>query len=302
MVWNDRKPWNRKNRPWYRRSRKAGTIPASRIPRSIARVRSEWVTMYNAPGGCTSVYAPWTGADPCNPLRMAFTVIDPDQLTFDYGDDVKVAAMVGSFAFRPIYERPSKCSQAQLDVWRTGVRDSVVYMRGGLYKQATTEDSPTGLNPKLDEDTDWSDVRLIKRYVKKWFPAPYRVGMVKYPENSFLGVQSGTNRAQYTVPATSSGSQPLYNVPAITSSCSECFASSEDCYDGFIQEFSQDHPWKVQSVNMRKIVRLRENDMLQCIFSFMHVKMPDPGCSITPGFQPCGVIVIPEVKVKIQYG
>lgn len=300
MAWS-KKPWNGWNKWGRRRSTKAGIIPASRIPRSIARTRSEWVTIYNPMGECTTVHAPWPTGETCNILRMEFSAITADQLTFDYGDDVKVVAAVGSFAMRPVYARPDRCNLDQLVSWRTGVLDSVIYLRGGLYKQPTTQDDPAGLFPNLAEDDDWSDTRLQKRFAKKWFPRPTSLINTNWPSNSFQGVHSGTARAAYNVPATSSGSQPLYNVPAITSTCAECFTGSEDCYQGFVQEYCEDKPWKSVVVNMRKTIRLRENDKLSYVFAVSTLRNQGQ-CGLTTPYDPCGMQVIPELKLRIQYG
>lgn len=303
MAWNrgrNRKPWNTK---WgmFARSRR-GKIPTRKIPSSIARVRRQWVTIYNPMELCGTLFAPWTGQDPnaCNPLRMTFNVIGMDQLEQDYGDNIKVVSQVGSFAFRPLYARPDRCSTAQLAAWRAGIRDTVIYGRWGLNKTRGT-DASLGPNPHLDDSEDWSDTKLVRRGSVKWFPRPFELSNVTHPQQSFIGVYGDTQRSQYNTPATSSGSQPLFSVPAITTDCEPCFAGSEECLIGANTETLRDFPWRTLKMNSSKVIHLSEHDYLEYIFAFTNL-IGTGDCGYTPGFTPCGMQVIPELKILIQYG
>lgn len=307
MAWNrPRKPWNTK---WgmFSRRRTTRKIPMAAIPKGIARTRSEWLTVYNPMSNCVAVSAPWDGAEPCQPLHFSFGIIDPSRLSDDaFNDDIKIVGMKGFFAFRPLFQRPEKCSEVQLRVWRASVRDTNVFGRFGLYKQATTEDTPFGITPHLDESDDWSDTRLIREWHREWMAQPYQLHAAAHPRGSFLGICSEVTRASYITPATATGDQPAFQVPEIETDCEAQYVDTEieECPDGPVYEVNRELGWKRISLDSRKTIRLRESDRLdlECAFTKVGMDSESTRCGYSPAVQPCGVQIIPVLKLRMQWG
>lgn len=306
MVWNSRKPWNGWNK-WKRRPalKKAATIPASRIPRSIARVRSEWVTLFNPPGSpdCPWVSAPYAPQSESCRSSFAFTIVDPTTLTDVYQDDVKVSHISGFIYMKPVFQRPNTCDMTEVLAWQNRVQDYFIMMRGGLYKQYTTEAAPDGLFPHPFTDEDYSDTRYLQRYSREWVSKPYESTMAHYGSGSFYGLCANTTRNSYLTPATSTGSQPAFSVPEIETACAPAFAGSEDCWKGPPEIHFREPAWKKIRVSHRKDIRLRENDRLDMFFDWGPMSLQPMGdCGVPEQYSPCAMHILPVIKLRIQYG
>lgn len=114
--------WTRK---WPRR--RTSKIPATRIPKSIARVRTDWVGVYNvtSTGGdgtaCKYLVAPFLpvtlAGEPGNPQcfsTFGLDVMTSQRLSDLYQDDCKIVKMVGDIWMRPVYQTADACNPQAL--------------------------------------------------------------------------------------------------------------------------------------------------------------------------------------------
>lgn len=305
MVWNPNKPWNGRNKWRFRRT--ARKLPARAIPKSIARVRKEWVTIYNPmeQAGCRPLIAPWSPVGDSCWSRLAIHVLDPVTLSETYQDNVKISAMKGSIFMRPLFQRPSVCDANEWTQWINAVRDSFIRCRVGLYKQETIAANPVGQTPDLGGDVDYSDTPLLKEWVRNWPSVPYKLQVPWYGENTFMGVCNDTTRDSYITPATSTGSQPAFQVPEIETICREFTGTNETCLAGPVNVFAQEHGWKSISLNRRRDIVMKEEMDLSYVFAWANIVRDaemQPSCGTSTWAAPCALQIIPDLKVQICYG
>jgi len=317
MAWNRNKPSNRKTWPWSRNrpwSRKK--ISVKQLPRSVARKRTDWVYLYNDTGeigptpgpneGCQIRCIEFGGSN-CDEASVRFPIMPEGAVAALYDDDVTIAEMRGFINMKPRWFVYNGCETANW-LQRMSGEQWPIYMRAGLYKQELTTGQggiPPFVNPNIGDD--WTDISVLKRWQHIWQPRG-RHGSVWQQSTKIVGVCSDTERAQYTVPATSSGSQPLYNVPAISTECSLMTVGSGEgaCNVADLYFERESHAWYRMSLNRRRPIRLHENDSLDV---FMNWSIPRPGddcgalCGATAdGFNPCAMEFSMSLAVRLQFG
>lgn len=314
-------------RRWSPRTRRltsrTGKIPARKIPKSIARVRSEWVTVYNAtssdqePGGTgcriiPGIWAPVTiaGVEQCF-STFSFSVLTAQQLSDIYQDDVKIVQMVGDFWLKPVFNTINACDPDQVQDLTSKISNHYIRARGGLFKQrvVSTDLNVEGVVPHPLNGRDWSDAGFLKMWERNWVARPQELQQQVWPYNALYGVCPDVNRAQYAVPPAVTGTQPTYQVPAIQTTCNPATIGGEDCYTGSVTLNYHPPGWKKVSISSRKTIHMREDDNLTWFVDWASLVMsclpeqPNSICGmVCDPNPPCGICIIPSLKMKVQYG
>jgi len=237
----------------------------------------------------------------------ALDVMSAADLSAKYGDDCKIVAMQGQLWMRPTWQLPDLCDNASLTAWREAVGDHFVVARGGLFRQTAVSFSTTPVgstvSPHPGMNRDWSDAGFLKTFQRVWTPPPLKLTFTTYNDAEIVGVCSEVIRDAYTVPAASSGDQPLYNVPAIHTNCGN-FAGpgGEQCLEGgTLSEYVQPG-WKRVSLNSRRTIHMHEDQTLSWFVDWANLSAPD-GCGyLGAAAAPCGMHIAAFMKMKVQYG
>jgi len=306
---------------WGSRFRaRSGTrkLPARVIPKSIARVRTDWVTVFNvtdqAPTGtgCKYLLAPWVPVnidgfgEQCF-SSFSFPVISADNLSDLYGDDVKIVKMVGDFWLRPVFTPADACFPDDLALLQAQWDNYFVRARGGLFKQrvVSSDLNANGVVPHPLFGRDWSDAGFLKLWERNWVAPPAQSVATTYGEGQLINAIGNVTRDQYNTPATSSGDQPLFSVPAIETECMNCVVGSESCYDGPSYTRYMGPGWKRVSISSRRMIHMKEDDALAWWIDWADIgpsgEGPNCGYSVHTS-KPCGMQIIPSLKIKLQYG
>lgn len=266
-----------------------------------------------ADGGldCQYLTAPWLpaavpspdGPDQCY-STFVFGVMTAIDLSVLYGDDVKIVAMQGNFWLKPEFTPADACFPDQLQQLQTEWNNAFIMARGGLYKRRVTAATPFVVGHPMNR-LDWSDAGWIKQFEKAWpAPAPSSTATT-YGEGQFLGLCNYVSRDSYNVPAISSGSAPLYNVPAINTNCSPTVVENEDCYEGPSLTHYRGPGWKKVNISSRRTIHMHEEDQLYWAIDWSTLQ-PQPTEGVCgqqfPRPIPCGMRIIPSLKIKVQYG
>lgn len=276
-----RRNYGRGKRPagWSRRK-----IPFRRLPRNVAKKRRHWVTLYNEPGLCeVDCLGTTEGCVQAYRLELVPNAL----LQTQFGDNVTVKRFVGEAYLLPFYKSPDMCSNDEVGQWFAW-RNAMHNLRAGMIKQRVSIDNyPLGVAYDPMDSFDWSEAPWLREWRHTWLPDAVVIGQTRAPTGTLIGVSSDTTRAQYNTPATSSGSQPLFSVPAIeTESCIPCEALSEECfYLGNYREKKALQYWRMP-LNMRKTITMKESDRLDIFFSVAAPTLTD-NCGDTPGGPPC---------------
>lgn len=311
MAWR-KKFWRRGSRT---RNRK---IPASKIPRSIARVRTDWVTVYNitdqaTSGGtnCSWLVAPWspitltvdgTPEEQCF-SSFSFDVVDASRLTDLYGDDVKVVRQVGGFWLRPVFEAEDACSPDQLAILQAAWQDYFIRARGALWKfrEVSNPGSLAMAHPLFGRD--WSDAGFIRQFERNWHSIAPESISTTYGEGQLINSIGAVTRAQYTTPITTDGNQTSFSVPEIRTDCFNCEVGTESCYDGPSHTRYVGPNWKHVNISSSRTIRLKEDDTLRWVIDWARFAPGQNLCGSGLDRQfPCAMQIIPDLKVKLQYG
>lgn len=236
---------------------------------------------------------------------FSFDIVLPNVLTDVYGDDVKIVAMVGSFWLQPVFETADACFPNDLAALQAKWNNYFILARGGLFKTRVTSSNLDVGGPVAHplNGRDWSDAGWLKQWERAWPALPPQSIATTYGEGQYIGMCADVHRDAYNTPATSSGSQPLFNVPAITTTCLPVTAGNEDCLDGPSYTRYQGPPWKKVSLNTRRTIRLHEDDSLIWYCDWTSVYQSQTLCGgggVAP--EPCAMRIIPSLKFKVQYG
>lgn len=302
MTWNRNKPSNRK---WGFSRRK---IPASRIPRSIARVRKQWVSIFNPLESCTTICSEFLGCGTTTYLHL----LDNDELQSIFGDTCKVAALDARVWFKPVIPYPIDLTVAGANnSLAEFFNDRTIFLRAGLKKFQTSVADPDGITQGMKESFDWAEGQWMRTWRRIWNPS-VNFGIETIPSGATypFNMCSNTERALYIVPPTASGSQPTYNVPAITTTCTQIANTSALAYVQQTTRQIRQPAWKSISLSRTRLIALKENEELTFVFSWGQL---DPDASCYPGEDdpcrfgpypdpPCSMNVIVEARALIQYG
>jgi len=302
--------------PFRRRSgTRFGKIPARRIPKSIARVRTDWVTIYNVTdtfdsAGCQYLVAPWVPANIDGRGVQCFStfvlgVISAQALSDLYGDDVKIVAMRGDFWLKPVWPTADACDAEAMQQWEQNHANYFVRARGGLFKQRVVSSNANVdgavVHPLYGQD--WSDAGLLQTFEKNWPAPPARVYSTTWNDGQTMGVCANVHQAGVTVPPTSDGDQPTYNIPALSTTCGTYGPSEGECFDGPTNVEYVAPGWKRASISRRRDVHLHEDDSIAWFIDWTNLWPSDDACGFAvSGPAPCAMHIIPSLKVKLQYG
>lgn len=310
MAWGRKTSRSSVYRTHWNKRRAQRQIPASKIPKSIARVRTDWVSVYNPtdqgafPGGtgCSFIQAPWApvtvdGVSQCF-SSFGLLVMSADQLTDNYGDDVKIVQMVGDIWMKPFYTPADACFPDDLALLQAQWNSSWIRARGGLFKQrAINNGQLTTPHPLFGRD--WTDAGFLRLWEKNWTPAPGESTATTYGEGQLIGVIGNTHQNGWTM---SDGSA---TVPAVSTDSQIVTAGNEQCYDGPSLTRYREPGWKRQSLASRRTIRLHEDDALTWNIDWTLFGPSAEGnvCNLaaTTSF-PCAMAFLPSLKIKLQYG
>lgn len=306
---------------WSGRSRKLGArkgkIPARVIPKSIARVRTDWVTVFSPTDvspvgtGCTYLTAPW------NPVNIAgfgeqcfssfsFPVMTADNLSDLYGDDCKIVKMVGSFWLRPVWTPQDACFPGNLAELQAAWDNHFIRCRGGLFKDrvVSSDLNANGVLPHPLFGRDWSDAGFLKIFERNWVAAGAESTATTYGEGQLLGAIGAVTRSAYTTPMTSDGNQNSFSVPEIRTDCFQCIVPGESCFDGPSYTRYKAPGWKHVSISSSRTIHMKEDDSLIWAVDWANISPgPGPNCGyVASDLLPCGMHILPTLKMKIQYG
>lgn len=309
----------KKRWPFRRRfARKSSAIiPAKRIPKSIARVRTDWVPVYNvtdqlsspSPGGtsCSFLQAPWApvtvnGDAQCF-SSFGLLIMSADQLSDNYGDDVKIVKMQGDIWMKPYYTPADACFPNDLALLQAQWDSCIIRARGGLFKQRVVSPGPVTPHPLMGRD--WTDARFLRQWEKMWMTPPPQSTATTYGEGQVVGAIGNTHQNSYNVPEEASGDRPPYTVPAVSTDCFFCTAGNEQCFDGPSLTRYVGPGWKRVSLSSSRTIRMHEDDMLTWNIDWAVLGPVAEGnpCNLAPTTSfPCAMAFIPSLKVKLQYG
>lgn len=295
MVWNSRKPWNGMNkwRGWKRRA-SPKKISVKRLPRSVARKRTDWVWLYNDTGafdpvisqGCT-VRCVEFGANFCEEPSVRIPIMPAPSVQALYDDDVTIRRMVGFINMKPIWPVNQACD---INSWVSVLNGQgwPIYMKAGLYKQELTAAQafiPPFVDPNIGED--WTDVSALKKWQHIWQPRS-RHSLTYRQQDDYIGVCSNTTKNSVVVPnwtlGSGSGTWAGYTEPAIQTTCTGVTVNDveEGCVLSHLHAEVDTPAWYRMSLNRRTAIRLHENDDLSI---FMNFSMPRFGAECDT---PCG--------------
>lgn len=320
--------WNRgtKTRRWSRPFRRfPKKIPARKIPRSIARVRTDWVQVYNfsdqpsQPGGtgCAWATAPWAPVTldvegvPTQQCfsSVSFRVMTAAELSELYGDDVKIVKMIGAFTMRPVFQTEDACLPDDLAVLQAAWQDYFIRVRGGLFKTRRVSSNPD-TDPVIAHPLfgrDWTDAGFLKTFERNWISAPPESTATTFGEGQLINAIGAVTRTAYTdsgwTLASGSGTKTPVNVPEIRTDCFNCTVPAESCYDGPSYTRYTGPNWKRVSISSGKTIRMHEDDALTWVLDWTRFEPGAPLCGTQPGYQvPCAIQMVVDLKLKLQYG
>lgn len=303
--------------PWRARTHgyRSSKIPARKIPRSIARVRTDWVTIYNPTDsfdstGCKYLVAPW------NPINIAglgqqcfssfsLNVMFAQSLSDLYGDDVKIVKMVGDFWLKPVFAAADACFPDDVKDLQTAFANFFIHARGGLWKQrvVSSDRDLSGVVPHPLEGRDWSDAGFLKTWNRVWVTDGEELSATVYGEGQMVATIGAVTRAAYNTPATSSGDQPLFNVPEIRTDCYRCVLGGEECAEGPTVIRYKGPGWKRVSISSNRTIHMHEDDNLFWYVDWASLGPSSEQCGIpTDVAPPCAMHIVPHLKIKLQYG
>lgn len=272
------------------------------LPRSVARKRRNWITIYDDSSLCTRRCIPVVG---CQDEPGFVEIIPNTSLQSLFGDDVSVVRLVGDILWQPKIAEPNICSSASYFAWVNQIARSWYNMRIGLMKtEVNVASLPDG--PVFDPLAafDWSDGPWLKRWNHWWLP---KLGgeLVTIPENGLYGVCSSVTKASVNVPgwvlATGSGNWAGYTEPEITTDCLPVFAPSEiGCAPQYTAHKAWEPPVWRQQVNIRKKIRLRENDQLQMFWNFVELQNGE-SCSGSDCFPQDGTLGVCQLYAALNF-
>lgn len=304
----------KKKWPFRRRfSKSKAVIPVRKIPRTIARVRTDWQNVYsvtdpNVVGGnnCTYLAAPWaplTANVNFEPTEMcfssfAFNVMDAGQLTDLYDDDVKIVAMVGDLWMRPMWAPADACFPGTLSQLQANWDNYFIRARGALFKQRYTLGNADvgGQTPHPLYGRDWTDAGFLKTWERNWFAAPAQSTSTTYGEGQIINAIGNTHQAGYSM------ADGDATVPALSTDVQIVDVGNEQCFEGPSLTRYLAPGWKRVSLSSRRTIHMHEDDTLKWVIDWAQLKPPNT-CGFEPDLVvPCGMHLIPSLKIKVQYG
>lgn len=293
-------------------------VPWSKLPRNVAKTRKQWVTLYNDGGTCTYNCLPTID---CNDLPFNIELISNTALHQFFDDNVTVAALRGEIWMRPFLPTADRCDSFDWLRWIQSTERAMHHLRLGLVKERVTAADIAAGNPEGSihdplSSFDWSEQRWLKEWRHTWVARGRDAFHTTIGSGAVIGVCSDVTRDSYLTPATSSGTQPTFEVPEIETLCTAFTTDPEggECYEGVNGLRANAQPWWKMNLGMRRKFHLRESDNLS-IWGNMAYIDPDfvgpngtcsedqlPGCGTQASLDfPCSLQTFANVKVLLEF-
>lgn len=306
----------RRKKSWFRGARRS-KIPASRIPRSIARVRRQKVVAFNTMQVCEHTCVLEDGEN-CT-TSMTIALVRNTELQELFGDNCKVARISGAVHIDPWYPPPYTIASGEYGEtsdWLTHMNllsRTILQGRAGLVKTMSNSEDPTNPLPDyvIANSFDWSEAPWIRQWNHMWinketYSVHHRL------EGAPLGVCSDVFKPDSgsVVNALAAGTGNINTqTGAIGTTCIPIFETTDDGNaDVGIRTLPPARPWRIP-LNIRKDITLKENQNLEMKLSFSTLSagtdcypFEDDPCELTAHGFPCLFRVIPNVMLTIQYG
>lgn len=301
-----------RNRRSWGRSRRRGKIPFRALPRSVAKKRSQWLTVYNDADNCQFTCLDMTG---CQDQPFSIGIVPNASLQALFGDNVAIRRMVGEAFFRPWLPHPDRCNATEFQDWILALERTMVTMRAGLYKQRVAASAPEGVEYNPLDQFDWSEGRALREWRHTWTSRGRDAWATAAPGGAAMGICADVTRAQYTTPATSSGSQPLFIVPEIETSCQIYHTDPEvdECEILSHSIRARQMPWWRMPITSNRRIPLKESDELSIWANLAYIgpdlSSPtttcggDPTCTVDGSLDiPCKLNAYLNLKILVEYG
>jgi len=305
MAWNRNKPSNRKSFPW---SRGRSKLPVRALSSKVATKKFDSIALFNDFGSC-SIQCFVPPNTQCN-QRFVIEFVDELSLATFFSDNVRIVKFTGSIWMRPWFKRPNPCDTTEFADWWGRYADQMVMLRAGLDKSETSVAAPTGTNPDPSRTFDWVENTWIKEWNHVWTPPLERTHFETIKPDTILNTEPEWDGV--LVPATSSGSQPTYQIPAFENCETLCTPGICNPYNKVYTEFGVTRPWWRMPFNFRPNgkygIRLKESEQLslQVAYSAMgatglcYPSELDP-CQLDNGYQePCLMQFISNIKMVVE--
>lgn len=296
---------------------RAAKIPASKIPRSIARVRKQKIIVFNTMQACEFTCV---AADPQQCIQeMTIAILRNVDLQESFGDNCKVASLRGSVWIDPWFPLPYTIAQSEYGetsqwlAYMNFMSRTVFQGRAGLIKTLSNSDDPTNPMPDyhIDNSFDWSEAPWIKQWNHMWFNKE-TIALDHRLEGGLLGICSDVFKPDSgsvtNVLAAGSGTINT-QTGAIGTTCIPIFEVVDDGAPNLgKRSIPPMRPWRIP-VNIRKPITMRENQNLEMKVSFANLfpgadcfPGEEDACEIDTPAQVCIFRVIPNIQLTIQYG
>lgn len=296
-------------------------LPASAIPKSIARVRKQRIVVFNTMQACEFTCSAWDPQD-CK-SRITFDLVTNSSLQTLFGDNCKVVDMRGGVWIDPWLYTPYDISAngvtgafgdpaAWLQFFNLYSK-TVLQGRAGLVRTQATASAPGAFLPDyyIDDSFDWGDGPWMKTWNHMWFMKENWT-LDHMQQSAVMGICSDTSSAgggsALNPLAGGTGNINTFVGPTSTV-CTQVQASTTNGQpQRAYRQLANPRPWYI-SLNRRKPITLKENQALQldCAFSSL---VPGTDCFPTEADDcqventsiPCLMRLFPNVTMKIQYG
>lgn len=285
---------------WRRR------ISSKALPKSVAKKRRQWVTIWNEMENCQYNCLAWD-SESCN-FGWQIALLDPPSLgeLFEF-EPVTVVRQVGSIMLRPWRARPNPCDPDSWGQYQNWLRNHI-HFRAGMVKQRTSTFEPSGTIYDPSNSSDWSEAPWKRNWEHQWTPRVTNYGTQFQNSSTVIGVCSNTTRSSYLTPATASGDQPSFTVPAIATSCTPVLLP-EGCGALPFQAASE-FPFYRLSLNSRRRIFMSESDRLDIWASMSVITADGDTCNngVGPCFNdlaaayPCNITAYTNYKILVEYG
>lgn len=289
--------WKYRGKPFAKRK-----VPWKALPRSVARKRSQWITVYNAMQDCGYTGVNLEGESCVTGFTIA--LLENDSLQELFQDACTVTGIRGSILFRPFFPRPNTCDNASMANWEAAVRNSMIHLRAGLVKQETSGLNPEGISLDPSVDFDWAETRWSRQWDHIWRPKPVEFSRSIVGFGDILGVCSNTTKAATVVPPTASGTNPGWIDSAEVTNCAP-YVLPEGCSSMGKQEFFREHPWWSMGLNSNKRYLMKDSDELNIHFAVADVAASifgDVCFSDYSRIGPCNLHIYANIRIRVEYG
>lgn len=297
-------------------------IPASAIPRSIARVRKQRIVTFNTMQACEYTCLPPEQVNCTEVFTLA--LLRNTDLQSLFGDNVKVVSMQGNVFFDPLWTLPysvdSNCVSGILGdpaswlAFFNATSRTVWQLRAGLIKTLSATTSPASPVPDYDvsQSFDWSEPAFMRRWNHMWFMRE-ELGLDVEMQGAVRGICANVSKPDTgaLVNALAAGTGNINTqTGAITTDCQTFLVGGNNGSPqrGY-RTLRHPTPYRM-SVNSKRVISLQENENLEIQGAFSTL-FPGADCFPTEtdtcfldcsGLLPCTIRIIPNILMTLQYG